>query len=129
MRPNVPRQNCSSPGCDWSCGHSRAPFTHLGRQKFQPKFFCHLHHARDVLRWLRFLPSRTAQHLTEPLNATVPDFLLAISPMPPDFNSRNRNPLIPKKIYDKHKSSDAEMGRLFCLHTGRCFNNRLPIGQ
>jgi hypothetical protein len=59
----------------------------------------------------------------------VSDFFLAISPISPDFSSCNRNPLFPKKIYDRHKSFGAKMGRLFCLHTGRCFNNRLSIGQ
>jgi hypothetical protein len=48
------------------------------RQKFQPEFT--LHPARDVRRWLWFLPSRTAQHLTGSLYVTTWRFLIFFLP-------------------------------------------------
>jgi hypothetical protein len=61
-------------------------------------------------------------------NVHVPDFLLAVGPTPQHVLPKQKS-TDPKKIYEKHKSYDAEMGRLLCCYAGCRFNNRLSIGQ
>jgi hypothetical protein len=57
--------------------------------------------------------------------------LLAAGPVPQHnlFTEIELRALIAKKIYEKYKSSDTEMGRLFCCYAGRYFNSGLPIGR